>query len=365
MRTWDVIRIRIDTLVWAVLALVLFLGGSVLLGASPLVLAAAVGLGIVLGLIVWLLARLVVRGARRPGRGFLLRACAGFAALAVGLVAAPIYWLALVVGLDPLALPKATLSNGEKTVVFQGMTHIGSEPFYKSVVYDLEEALVDGYALFYEGVQPGDAESDAWFAEKLAGGNDLGENYAKLAETCGLKFQLDYFALLGPEIAARPDRNIVADVSTADMLAEWRRLTAEDPSLETRTEDAGGFADIPLEEIVGWVETLDTRQRELVGVVCRGIFTTALRDSASVNPEDDDADGGEGGPMDPVVLDYRNRKLAERIAEFSGDRIYVTYGSGHLKGLIAELKAIDPTWELKSVSWTRAIAAPEELEGDL
>ena len=34
---------------------------------------------------------------------------------------------------DPPLLPQATLTNGQKTVVFQGMIHVGMESFYKSV----------------------------------------------------------------------------------------------------------------------------------------------------------------------------------------------------------------------------------------
>ena len=82
---------------------------------------------------------------------------------------------------DPPLLPQATLTNGQKTVVFQGMIHVGMEGFYKSVVYDLEEALNEGYRLYYEGVQPSPGEGDAWFDEQLAGGSDLADNYKVLA----------------------------------------------------------------------------------------------------------------------------------------------------------------------------------------
>jgi hypothetical protein len=41
-----------------------------------------------------------------------------------------ILWLILAC-LTLLSLPLATLSNGSKTLVFQGMVHIGSESFYK------------------------------------------------------------------------------------------------------------------------------------------------------------------------------------------------------------------------------------------
>lgn len=73
---------------------------------------------------------------------------------ATGLVSRPIYYLAFWVQSGPTAVPLVTVSNGRKTLVFQGMQHVGSEDFYKSVVFDLEKALTDGYALFYEGVQP-------------------------------------------------------------------------------------------------------------------------------------------------------------------------------------------------------------------
>lgn len=110
--------------------------------------------------------------------------------------ALPIYYLVYKVQADPPLLPLAILSNGKKIVAFQGMVHVGMERFYKSVVYDLEEALNEGYRLYYEGVQPSPGEGDAWFAQQLADGGDLAENYKALADACGVKFQIDYFGLM-------------------------------------------------------------------------------------------------------------------------------------------------------------------------
>ena len=62
----------------------------------------------------------------------------------VVLISLPVYYLSFEVNAHPSALPHITLTNGTKTVVFQGMVHVGSEPFYKSVVYDLEKALSEG-----------------------------------------------------------------------------------------------------------------------------------------------------------------------------------------------------------------------------
>lgn len=354
MSFWEVLKVRAGTLFGALLVLAFLLGAPVLVEASWLVLAAAVGLGVILAAAVFLLRRLLRRRPPRPGAGSFLRTALVTTALVVGLVALPIYWLAVKVAVDPLVLPRATLSDGRKTVVFQGMVHIGSEGFYKSVVYDLEAALAEGFVIFYEGIRPGDAASDAWFAEALAGGRDLSDNYKTLADICGLKFQLDYFALLAPEMVAHPDRHVIADVTTAEMKAEWDRLQATRPGEEAEAEAADDDG-LPVEAMVEWLASLDSRQRNLVGTVCRGIFTEVLGR--------EDAEAGTDEMMEEIVLGYRNRKLAERIAAHPAEKIYVTYGAGHLSGVLADLRAIDPAWELKSVSWARAIAAPEELEG--
>jgi len=260
--------------------------------------------------------------------------------------------------LKPLTVPQATLSNGTKTVVFQGMMHIGSEPFYKGVVYDLEKALTEGYVIYYEGVQPA-AEGDKWFADTLAGGGDLSANYKMLSDVCGLKFQLDYFQLLRADMAAHPERHVAADVSTADMMHEYERLVAADPGFAERVKPAKADAEATTNSSEGLSSLIDglvngtPDQKRIAGYACRGFLTWTLgRPDAP-------------SPLDPVILDYRNRQLADRIVKDTHELIYITYGAGHLPGLLRDLQAIDPAWEIKSVKWQRVVEAPDDVTGQL
>lgn len=50
----------------------------------------------------------------------------------------------------PATLPKITISNGQKTVVFQSMMHIGSSGFYEDVRRDMEQLRGQDYVFFYE-----------------------------------------------------------------------------------------------------------------------------------------------------------------------------------------------------------------------
>lgn len=350
-------KLRFSAIAWFLLLVGFLLGLPVLLEASPWI---VLGLAVLALLPAFPIAWLVRRGfpgqRRQHRRTSYLKAAIATLFTLTALLAAPLYYLALQTALRPMTVPQATLSNGSKTVVFQGMMHVGSEGFYKSVIYDLEKALSDGDVIYYEGVV-GDPEGDAWFSETLAGGGDLSANYQMLGDACGLQFQLNYFQLLRQDMAAHPERHINADVTTADMMHEYQRLEASDPDFaqavqaeraSSKTDDAtgGGIA-----QIVNLLQDATPDQKSLVGTACRGWLTMTLSQRSAPSA------------LDPVILDFRNRKLSERISADTHQNIYITYGAGHLPGLLADLQADDPAWEIKSLKWLRTIDTPEDLSG--
>ncbi len=115
------------------------------------------------------------------------------------------------------------------------MVHVGSEEFYKSVVYDLENALTPGFALFYEGVQPSPGEGDAWFATYLAQGGNLSENYKALAGYAACASSSTTSPCWRRTVPEHPERHVAADVSALDMKREFDRLAAQ-----SRASSMGG-----------------------------------------------------------------------------------------------------------------------------
>lgn len=351
------LRQRVATIVWFLLGLGFLLAIPVLLGLHPLVLPLALLIAAVLAA---LLAAIIRLARRRTPSSFAKTWTT--AAIALGfllsiLAAAPLYALALVVAFDPLVAPQAVLSNGKKTVLFQGAVHVGSDPFYKTMVYDLEHALSDGYVIFYEGILP-DARGDAFFREVVAGGASLNDNYKALSKVCGLTFQGDYFQLLAPQILEHRDRHVAADVTTFQLKQEFDRLAAADPAFAGKVrkeieEDKKDGEGAGMARFFAWAQDGDPRHKSLAGVTCRGAMTLILK-----------LKGKSPATLDPLILDYRNRELAARIEAAPQSRIYVNYGAEHLKGLLAELRKDNPAWTVKSVKWMRAMQAPEELRGE-
>jgi hypothetical protein len=352
---------RLKGALW--LALILFaLAGLMVVGKLPpwivgLVVAAGVALGALLFLPRWLFKRR--DPAYSAGRSFGAFALGGALGM-VGLASLPIFYLAFWVQSGPTAVPLATLSNGQKTVVFQGMQHIGSEDFYKSVVFDLEQALADGYTLFYEGVTPVDGRPDLtdWFNQTLRGDKqDLSAGYKKMAEQCGLTFQLNYFDPIKADMAIHPSRHITADANFLEMKTEFDRLLREEPGFAAAmaakaakarqtTSDSGD----PFAAFLGIVDGATPEQKKLAGIVCRGVLGMAVSGAL----------GAQNDPSNRVIVDFRNKTLARFVDESKSAKIYVTYGAAHFPGFFAELQKRDPKFAIRSVKGVRPMTLPDE-----
>ena len=351
--------IRLGAIGWFSLVLFAALGLGVV-GALPAwmilaVVAAGLGLGAVVFLLRWLI------GRRRPGFRALRALVAsglGGVLFAVGLAGLPFYAVAIWVEAGPTAVPRATLSNGTKTVVFQGMQHVASEEFYKAVVYDLEKALAEGYTLFYEGVQPVDGRPDLseWFDKVLRGSSsDLSAGYVELARNCGLSFQLTYFGPLLADMALHPARHVTADVTYLALKTEYDRLMQADPGFaagmaakaRAAAQAGPGPSVMPL---LGALSTATAEQKRLVGILCRGVMGLTISGAL----------GDAGDPSQRLILDFRNRALARFVAEAPAGKIYITYGAAHFPGFLAELQKLDPGFRVQSVTAVAAMTLPRE-----
>lgn len=361
-QTTSTLAIRLSTLSWAVLLLCFLASLPVLFAATWLSVPALLLIAALLALpLAWLWRRIWHPARARRWSGAWLRGSVGLWFLLCGVASAPVYFLAITTETQPAIVPTVTLSNGPRTVVLQGMQHVGAERFYQAVVYDLEKALADGYVLAYEGVANSDPEADAWFRKTLSHGKDLGDSYRELGKACGLSYQIDYFGPVVADAKAHPERHVTMDVNTRAMKQEYDRLMQSDPTfavaMRKRDEEQDAATDDDASDFVtGLIERQkagDERQKALAGTLCRGIMTFVMRQAST---------GGTGNDMDPVVLAYRNQHLATQLLTAPQEKIYVTYGAAHLPGVM-DLIRREPGWKVESVKWMRTIAAPEHLEG--
>lgn len=359
---WLRLRISVSAIALFFLMLFFWLGTLILLNWSIWLLCSVVlGFAALSFLFSLIFKMLFKRFSLEKTPYFLLKATFVLTLFFTSFITFPFYYLAVKNDTDPLIMPQAVLSDGKKTVIFQGMVHVGSENFYKTVIYDLEQALADGYKIYYEGVTPSTPEVDKWFSDTFVSGGDLTSSYKLLADMCGVKFQLDYFKLLVIDMKEHPERHLTADVTTAEIKKEYERLLQQDPDFAQAVKDKQNekkgslFSDGMAEKISHFTDTATDSQKMLVGVICRSILSYSLRQGDTKKPNAED----------PVLLDFRNAHLVQQILMETSDKVYITYGAGHLPGVIRLLQENDSAWQVMSLKWLRAMAPPEHLDGQL
>ena len=106
------------------------------------------------------------------------------------------------------------------------------------------------------------------------------------------------------------------------------------------------------------MKNLTPGQQSLVGLACQTMFNITLNGTTTT---DDD----KSPFMKKIVLDYRNRYLADTILQSPAERFYITYGADHFKGVYKLLQAADPAWTIEDVSWRQAIEDRVAVENEL
>jgi len=358
-------KIRVGTVVWFVLGFGFLLSLPIISGWAGWIFALVLLIAVVLAVPTALITRAIFdRHCHRSFTRRWFRSSVALLFILCIVTAAPIYYLAVITETRPALFPQVTLTNGHKTVVFQGMQHFGSENFYKAVIYDIEKALADGYVIYYEAVQTATPESKEFFAKlssALTGSEDLAGTYKAMGEACGLKFQSDYFTLLEADKQEHPERHVIADVDAIELKQEYERLMRTDPAFAKAhagdfKETTGEDSSASMASAVEWLESGSESQKKLAGIICRGILTIGLTPKDEASP----------GKFDPIILDFRNRALAKRIIDDPHDKIFITYGARHLSGVFDLLKQQDPDWRIVTVKWMRTIELPKKnFEGNI
>lgn len=347
-------KLRISTIFWFIGIILFLLSIPILLGFSLWAFAVVALMSSIITIIVCFIVWIVTK--RRLQVPFWWIRC--FMAISI-LSAFPVYYLASITQFNPVLIPQITMTNGQKTIIFQGMQHVATEGFYKSVVYDLENSLSQDYVFLYEGVKPSTPEIDKWFETLITGGESLVDSYELMGSICGLKFQNNYFMRLQKDMLTNPTVYVIADVDTRELKQEYERL------VETDTEFARTISErqkpqqdqsTVVEELIERLRNGSTSQKQMAGILCRGIMTLVLTKKSSSEADQQ---------LDKLILNFRNKKLYESITTQSENKIYVMYGFEHFKGTYQLLKAEDPRWQIMSVKWMRTIDGPQEYQGNL
>ena len=192
----------------------------------------------------------------------------------------------------------ADFSSNKKSVHFIDMIHLGQQEFYDNVAQEIKKYKKDGYVLFYEWIDYETADTlTLRKTKKIVGMIPSKKGYSLMINKIdveGLVFQEnDQFMNQVNSL----DFNV--DVTPQELILEYEKRHGE---ILLNNEDL----QVPL----------------------YGDFNF----------------NNDKNVMD-LILNYRNKIVAERIQNSKYDKIIVMYGADHRKGIVEELQKLDVNWK--------------------
>jgi len=231
----------------------------------------------------------------------------------IGLI---IFW-----GSSSLKVNEYTLSNGEKTIIFQEMSHVAETEFYKEIGSRLEKYRKEGFKFAYEQVLV-NTEEEAREISELT--NMDTKIYDKLGQILELDNQSNHMGIV-------KEGDLNADISGEDLVMALKKVKGkEDNSLEGA-------------QIINTLWTEDPS--ELRKYILKVLFRAAV--IVSVSHADSVIDNGNY--MQTVLLHSRNKVLHDKVKAFNANKLVIHYGAFHYKGFFELLKLEDPSWKVIKV----------------
>ena len=236
-------------------------------------------------------------------------------------------------------MPTYTLSNWEKTLIFQGMSHIGTPEFYKQVQDDIRSAKQDEYVLFYEWVRPGSKENEEKLNQAMwvKFDKDLYANFSKLYGV--VNQDNDMFLNQVNNL----DFNV--DLSIDEVIEKYEEKDFE-PKQNREVLDAGT-------EITKVLAELNERQLKILVYINQAILNTIIQ-SEGIREGILSLSGNSD--IFSVILEDRNVFLVDKIQKSQYDKIYITYGLMHFSWVLELLKQQDSNWQITNTSYMTPIS---------
>lgn len=233
------------------------------------------------------------------------------------------YWAGL---FNPVTVNKYVLSNGTKTVVFQEMRHIGTGDFYKRIDDDIKYYRNQGYVFGYEGIFfIGGREM--YVDEKI----DYTQSY------------MEQPTLLGG--LHKDDVNLDLNWLDISNTIENKMKIANDQNIKTSGYVQQTLNDIPM---IKNEQEMNKDGINLIEYTANNLMRIRYFENLANNYHVDvQTIVYPDHPIEKsVIIDDRNKIVADFIEKEQRDKILINYGAEHFDGIFKLLKTYDDNWKI-------------------
>ena len=240
--------------------------------------------------------------------------------------------------INPAKMPTYTITNGEKTVIFQAMSHIGSQKFYDRVRENIIQAKNEGFVYYYEWVRPGSQENEEKFNNALWVQFDA-SLYDNMSRLYGLVAQDNYYFLW---LGNTPDKNV--DVSLDEVIEKYESIK-NDKNIQREYTQALPVSEVLFEQL----NRLNERELTILRYVNKAMVNMIIKNSGFSDIMIQNFSNQE---LFAVILNKRDEVLAQEIITSEDQKIITTYGLLHFQWVLDILQKSDIKWQITKIQST-------------
>jgi hypothetical protein len=229
---------------------------------------------------------------------------------------------------SPATMSRITLSNSEKTLIFQEMSHIGTENFYICAWSGISLLSNSGFQIYYEGVGSGTVENMKTF-QKMLWIEFTDTLYESFAQSIWMQSQ-KYESFISSEIL-RTAKNVDIWIDSIVTIAN--------------SKYGSGFykESTPLSieaNIIEWISQMTENEKRVYAYFIRGLL------NMMANSYQDISVFWMNSEIIDIILHERNKVISQRIQTSSDKKIIAFYGALHFNWIFEELKKQDIRWKV-------------------
>lgn len=248
--------------------------------------------------------------------------------------------------ISPAMMPQYTITNGEQTIIFQTMSHIGSQKFYDTVQRDIQSYKQQGYVLYFEGVGPGNEQNSKDFNTALWINFDT-ELYDNFSKLYGVVAQNNEDFL---NIENNLDYNI--DINIDEIMDIYRKKTTSSSSWTKssfmQSNELQDVNSLILEQLAWLNET----QLKVIRYINQSLLNFMIKQEKLRNLI---VERVANQDLFSVILDQRNAHIVSEIQARWDKKIFILYGLMHFEWVFNLLKTQNPNWEIIHISDSQLI----------
>lgn len=246
---------------------------------------------------------------------------------------------------SPAKMPVYTISNWDKTIIFQNMSHIWTQSFYHNVKENIIKSKNKDFVLYYEWVKPWKEENMQEFNKILwiDFNQDTYKNFSKLY---WLTHQDNRLFL---NLVNNKDYNI--DISIDDIISIYKEKTEskEIKNKKSKSEEKP----ININKLVNEkLENLNERQLKILVYINQSIMNFIIKNK---NFRDGLLKYSWKENLFEVILWERNNHLSDAIINRKDKKVHILYWLMHFPWVFENLKNSDPNWKIIKTEYLQII----------